>query len=71
MRSKFRPSPEALSSIEMTRAKPDDAGRVLPKRGEFNRRHLIDADHTEDGRTYNWMLHATKGWRRRRVHGAA
>jgi hypothetical protein len=39
----------------------------LPKKGTFNRKHIID----EDVGNYNWMLHATKGWRRRKICGAA
>ena len=44
----------------------------IQKKGSLNRRLLIDEDRTSaDGSKINWMFHATKGWRRRRVSGDA
>lgn len=49
--------------------------RRLPPRS-INRNHLIDVEESVEGRdskgrkilrTYDYILHATKGWRRRRV----
>lgn len=67
-----KPDRETEAKLQSSRLIPDERGRVIPKSGTFNRRHLIDADITDDnGKTVNWMLHATKGWRRRLVQGAS
>lgn len=49
---------------------PPKTRREAPK--TINRNHLIDVEETVQGhdgiiRAYDYILHATKGWRRRRV----
>lgn len=53
---------------------PPKTRRLKPR--SINRNHLIDVEESiqrKDGivRTYDYILHATKGWRRRRVNSKA
>lgn len=53
---------------------PPKTHQLKPR--SINRNHLIDVEKSirgKDGivRTYDYILHATKGWRRRRVNSKA